>query len=112
MLVFTYGVTYPLPRSHILGRLCSMLLRALSKPSCTNGQSIKFRFWAAMIGALGHGLSEGAGVGFMAHLRTFASALRIVKWDDAHEILHRFLWLDSACNSGASHVMAAIGLTG
>jgi hypothetical protein len=100
-LVFTYGVTYPLPRPEILHNICALLLEALHKPHCVAAHSDELLFWAAMMGALGVGEAKDNGQDFIIYLRRVTTRLGLTRWEDAQPLLKKFVWLSAACDRGA-----------
>ncbi|KAK7995163.1 hypothetical protein PG990_013936 [Apiospora arundinis] len=103
-LVFTYGVTYPLPRPNILCSSSALLLQALAETVYLPGQSDEFLLWAAMVGALGMGGSEGETNGFIPCLRDIRDRLGITEWEDGKIICNKFVWLGQGCDEGAALV--------
>lgn len=103
-LVFTYGVTYPLPRPNILCSSSALLLQALAETVYLPGQSDEFLLWAAMVGALGMGGAEGETNGFIPCLRNIKDRLNITEWEDSKMICSKFVWLGQACDEGAALV--------
>ncbi|KAK8119129.1 uncharacterized protein PG998_003755 [Apiospora kogelbergensis] len=55
ILVFTLGVTFPLPRADPLANAAADLGRAMRSSSTVKDQSRPFLFWAAMLGAIATG---------------------------------------------------------
>lgn len=113
ILVFTLGVTFPLPRADPLANAAADLGRAMRSSSTIKDQSRPFLFWAAMLGAIATGAagsSAPAGEGtdstklyrsFLDQIRRLRGELGLTTWDAAKATLKTFVWLDRACDEGA-----------
>ncbi|KAK8090628.1 hypothetical protein PG994_000133 [Apiospora phragmitis] len=112
-LVFTLGVTFPLPRAEPLASAAADLARIMHSSSNTV-QNRRFLFWTAMLGAIAAGATEspaaatnegnesaGLYMFFLDHTRRFRAELGLTTWDAAKAMLKTFLWLDRACDEGA-----------
>lgn len=110
-LVFTLGVTFPLPRAEPLANAAADLGHAM-RSSC-NIPNRRFLFWAAMLGAIATGATEVSAASegnedvkqsylfFLDQTRRLRGELGLTTWDAAKALLKSFVWLDEACDEGA-----------
>lgn len=114
VLVFTLGVTFPLPRADPLAHAAADLGRAMRRSnSSSKNQTRPFLFWSAVLGAIATGAAEAGaspGVGnenaklyrfFLDQTRRLRGGLGLTTWDSAKAMLKTFVWLDKACDEGA-----------
>ncbi|ORY61792.1 uncharacterized protein BCR38DRAFT_441142 [Pseudomassariella vexata] len=100
-LVFTYGVTYPLPQPRPLRKATEMLSYALKRVRYTRVHATEFLLWAAVIGGIGADSWDHSGsmvANFTDKIREFRDALNVESWEDAKLVLDKFIWLDAACD--------------
>ncbi|KAK8011131.1 hypothetical protein PG990_010096 [Apiospora arundinis] len=114
VLVFTLGVTFPLPRADPLAHAAADLGRAMRRSnSSSKNHTRPFLFWSAVLGAIATGAAEAGaspGVGnenaklyrfFLDQTRRLRGELGLTTWDSAKAMLKTFVWLDKACDEGA-----------
>ncbi|KAK8028616.1 hypothetical protein PG991_005672 [Apiospora marii] len=111
ILVFTLGVTFPLPRAEPLANAAAGLGHAMRNSN--NIPNRRFLFWAAMLGAIATGLAEASAASegnenakqsymfFLDQTRRLRGELGLTTWDAAKALLKGFVWLDGACDEGA-----------
>jgi hypothetical protein len=107
VLVFAYGVIYPLPRRTILDRATAMLTEVLGNERCREKQDKALLFWATMLGAIASSSDKGdtkLARFYRGHLRALIQSLRLRNWEAAKMMLQQFIWLDIACDVGARAV--------
>ncbi|KAK8059832.1 hypothetical protein PG996_009762 [Apiospora saccharicola] len=110
-LVFTLGVTFPLPRAEPLANAAAGLGQAMRNSSSIPNR--RFLFWAAMLGAIATGAAEVSAASegnesakhsylfFLDQTRRLRGELGLTTWDAAKALLESFVWLDAACDEGA-----------
>ena len=110
-LVFTLGVTFPLPRAEPLANAAAGLGHAMRNSN--NIPNRRFLFWAAMLGAIATGAADTSSASegnenakqsymfFLEQTRRLRGELGLTTWDAAKALLKTFVWLDGACDEGA-----------
>ncbi|KAK7756541.1 hypothetical protein SLS62_001377 [Diatrype stigma] len=106
-LIFSYGVTLPLPNPRPIRSLVQQLKEALTTPSYAANQNSELMFWATMLGAMAsfnHTTEDDLHIFFLDRLRILATELAIFSWEEARALLDKFVWLSRACDDGARYV--------
>lgn len=109
VLIFSYGVTLPLPNPRPINSVTQQLRETLATPYYTETQDRGLLFWAAMLGAMAsfnynYTAEEDLHVFFLDRLRVLATELGLGSWDAARALLGKFVWLSRACDDGGRYV--------
>ncbi|KAH9903783.1 hypothetical protein F4778DRAFT_781165 [Xylariomycetidae sp. FL2044] len=108
LLVFAFGVTYPLPRSRPLRLAAEKLGAALRTPLYARHQDPALLLWANVLGAMATGGSPESSSrfsGFLGEVAVLSSKLGLLHgWDEAKAVLGQFVWLDRACDDAGRAV--------
>lgn len=120
LLIFSYGVTLPLPNMRPTRSLTRQLKETLETPFYTTTQSRELLFWATMVGAMASFTNSNHNDGdsgyeveveeylypfFVDALRNLAVELNVgPSWDDVRGLLGNFAWLGRACDEGSRYV--------
>ncbi|KAL6245360.1 hypothetical protein RBB50_007359 [Rhinocladiella similis] len=105
VLIFGYGVIYPLARRKPLKVLVGRLRREMESDeakvsSCT---STELMLWVAVMGAMaaGHTSTEEDEAFFISTVRTIVVHLQVRSLESLKAVMTKFLWLSPACDQGA-----------
>ncbi|KAK4945454.1 hypothetical protein LTR10_015349 [Elasticomyces elasticus] len=99
-LIFSYGVIYPLACPDPLKLLVRQLKDAVSEAVTVMHEAAEFLLWVCVIGGMATSNSEN-GSYFVAKLKLLFSRLGVPNFAQLKEVLQRYIWLSSACDSGA-----------
>lgn len=106
-LIFSYGVTLPLPNPRPIRSLVQQLREALTTPLYAANQNDGLLFWATMLGAMASfndTTEDDLHIFFLVRLRILATELAVCSWEAARALLEKFVWLSRACDDGARYV--------
>ncbi|KAJ9624353.1 hypothetical protein H2204_010806 [Knufia peltigerae] len=106
ILIFAYGVIYPLARPEplkvLIGRLRRRLESDEARVSTCTSKRTEFLLWVAVMGAMGAGHSNADDEAFFISLvRTILMHLQIPSLVSLKAVMMEFLWLGPACDQGA-----------
>jgi hypothetical protein len=99
IMIFAYGVLFPVPDPRPMQRLVHELGGTMTRSEVTAGENEEFLLWAAFIGGMGAAKIELRAV-FVDIVTQYATRLGIENWDAVVSVLRKFLWLECACNAG------------
>ncbi|KAI3319559.1 hypothetical protein HD806DRAFT_509366 [Xylariaceae sp. AK1471] len=99
VMIFSYGVLYPVPDPRPMQRLIRELCSIMMRPEVTAEEDKEFLLWAAFMGGIGAAKAELRNV-FVGMVAQHAIRLGIEDWDVVVLVLRKFLWLECACNMG------------
>lgn len=100
-LIFSNGVIFPIARKHPLQILVKQLVAELERRVDWDDKSSEFLLWVTVVG----GLAATGSVReefYLRALKRLATDLCVTGYDDLRGIMHDYLWLDRACDGGAS----------
>ncbi|KAI1611484.1 hypothetical protein EDD36DRAFT_466421 [Exophiala viscosa] len=99
-LIFSYGVIYPLARSESLKLLARQLKTAVSETMTVMHEATELMLWVCVIGGMATTDTEDESY-FVTVLKLLFSRLGVGSFAQLKEVLQRYIWLPSACDSGA-----------
>ncbi len=102
-VIFTHCVIYPLPNRGPLDTLLDRLIAMLQILDEHDDGAVDgvFLVWVSMIGAMACQPTDEDRRGFfLESLTSFTLEMGILSWIELKSILHDFLWLDRACETG------------
>ncbi|KAI8623429.1 hypothetical protein F5Y19DRAFT_458599 [Xylariaceae sp. FL1651] len=100
VMIFSFGVLFPVPDPRPMQRLISELHDILLGPGATTcDDDEELLLWAAFVGGIGAAEVEVRRA-FAGLVSRYATRLGIEEWDAVVSVLKRFLWLECACEVG------------
>ncbi|KAH8678287.1 hypothetical protein BX600DRAFT_451841 [Xylariales sp. PMI_506] len=109
IMIFSYGVTYPLPNHEPIQRLSRYLWFALQNQVCLVNQPPELLLWAANMGAMaiiGSVEMSKELQFFLERIADLSKLLRVNDWVSFKALMEEFVWLDRACDQGGEIIWA------
>lgn len=102
-LIFSHGVIFPLARMHPLRILVRQLVAEMERHVEWDDNPSEFLLWVTVVGGIAAAGSLREGF-YLRALKRLATDLHVVGYGDLRDIMHNYLWLDRACDNGATQL--------